>query len=209
MSEKVTFLLSSHIVAEASEGLLLGDFNDWNRDNGIPLSRNEDGSLSITIELEPGQAYQYRYLLNDGRWENDDTAQYYVSAEGLYVENCVVVIPAKETTEVAVGAKKTAATKKVKAPAKKAAARKTAEKHDLVKIEGIGKQIAALLHKNGILTYSQLAKASIKKLKEILAAGGAKFNAHDPSGWSKQSKLAAAGKWEELEALQKTLVAGK
>jgi hypothetical protein len=32
---------------------------------------------------------------------------------------------------------------------------------------------------------------------------------HDPTSWPKQAKLAAAGKWNELDELQKELVAGK
>jgi len=59
------------------------------------------------------------------------------------------------------------------------------------------------------LTYKDLSKASGKKLKAILEAAGNKFQVHDPASWPKQAKLAAAGKWEELETLQKELIAGK
>jgi predicted flap endonuclease-1-like 5' DNA nuclease len=208
MSVEVTFLLPNYIVRNATGGLLLGDFNNWNAELGFPLTRTEDGSLTVTISLQPGQTYQYRYLLDDGRWENDDNARYYSAAEGLHVENCVVTAPEKE--------EKTPVAKAKKAAPKKAATKKTAkpkaaaaQKDDLVKIEGIGKQIASLLNKNGILSYSQLSKSSAKKLKEILEAAGPKFNIHQPGSWPKQAKLAAAAKWEELEALQKELKGGK
>jgi hypothetical protein len=38
---------------------------------------------------------------------------------------------------------------------------------------------------------------------------GSRFQMHDPSTWPQQSDLAAAGKWDELKALQDKLNAGK
>ncbi|MCP9751523.1 isoamylase early set domain-containing protein, partial [Ferruginibacter sp. HRS2-29] len=84
MSTQVTFLLPNYIVQHATGGLLLGDFNNWNAELGFPLELTEDGSLQTTISLQPGQTYQYRYLLNDGRWENDDRAHSYSAAEGMF-----------------------------------------------------------------------------------------------------------------------------
>ncbi|MCP9750367.1 DUF4332 domain-containing protein [Ferruginibacter sp. HRS2-29] len=213
MSTQVTFLLPNYIVQHATGGLLLGDFNNWNAELGFPLELTEDGSLQTTISLQPGQTYQYRYLLNDGRWENDDRAHSYSAAEGMFIENCVIHVTeqAETVTDTPVIKKATPkkAVAKKAAPAKKATPAPSVEKADLTKIEGIGKQIATLLNKNGILTYSQLSKASAKKLKEILDAAGPKFNVHVPASWPKQAKLAAAAKWEELETLQKELKGGK
>jgi len=50
----------------------------------------------------------------------------------------------------------------------------------------------------GILTYRQLAGASIDHLKEILAAAGA--SGVDPSTWPQQGRFAAGGKWKILDA---------
>ena len=80
---------------------------------------------------------------------------------------------------------------------------------DLTKIEGVGKKIAALLAAENILSFKELSKISVKKLKGILEVAGSKFQVHDPTSWPKQAKLAAAGKWEELEELQKELIGGK
>ncbi|HMW27264.1 MAG TPA: glycoside hydrolase family 13, partial [Ferruginibacter sp.] len=66
----------------------------------------------------------------------------------------------------------------------------------------------ALLGKNEIVTYQQLAKTTAKKLKAILGEAGAKYNMHDPSTWPRQAKLAAAGKWDELKAWQDELKGG-
>ena len=49
----------------------------------------------------------------------------------------------------------------------------------------------------------------LKSLKEILEAGGNKFSMHNPGTWPKQAKLAAEGKWEDLELLKKHLKGGK
>ncbi len=92
MKKKIAFTLPTEGVAEATEGLLLGDFNEWNIEEGIVMKKQKDGSLKTTIELEAGKSYQYRYLLNDGRWANDHNAQGYVPAHGYHVDNCVITV---------------------------------------------------------------------------------------------------------------------
>ena len=202
MEKKVTFLLSAEIVGEATSAILLGEFNNWDANNGITLKKQKDGSLKATASLEAGRSYQYRYLLNDGRWVNDERAENYVHANGFAVENCVITVV--EEAEVAKPKKE----KKATAKAEKAEKTETAP-DDLAKIEGIGKKIAELLVAENIVSFKDLSKASAKKLKGILEAAGSKFKMHDPTSWPKQAKLAAAGKWAELEELQKELNGGK
>ncbi|MEL7377549.1 MAG: helix-hairpin-helix domain-containing protein, partial [Bacteroidota bacterium] len=98
-----------------------------------------------------------------------------------------------------------------KAPAKKAAPKKAApkaKKDDLKKIEGIGPKIAGLLNEAGIVTFSDLAKASKAKLAGVLEAAGPRFRLAKPDTWQQQAKLAAAGKDAELAKLQKELKGG-
>jgi hypothetical protein len=124
MAKKITFTLPPEIVADATEGILLGDFNSWIHESGTKLKKQKDGSLKATLELEPG-IYQYRYFLNDGRWVNDGNAQGYAFNGEYGVDNCIISIPfeeVKETvakgelvTDVEVKPKKVA-TKKVAAP---------------------------------------------------------------------------------------------
>lgn len=199
MEKKVTFSLSAEIVGEATSAILLGEFNNWDANNGITLKKQKDGSLKATTSLEAGRSYQYRYLLNDGRWVNDERAENYVHANGFAVENCVVTV----TEEAGVAKPK----KEKKATAKAEKAETTPD--DLTKVEGIGKKIAELLVAENIVSFKDLSKASAKKLKGILEAAGSKFKVHDPTSWPKQAKLAAAGKWAELEELQKELTGGK
>lgn len=114
MAKKVTFTLPAEVVADATGGLLLGDFNNWDESKGAKLKKQKDGSYTATVSLEPG-TYNYRYFLNDGRWVNDH-AQNYVPAAGLGVENCVITVEAEPVAEKP--AKKAAPAKA--APAKKA-----------------------------------------------------------------------------------------
>jgi hypothetical protein len=37
------------------------------------VAKKEDGSMFAEVALVAGKSYQYRYLLNDGRWVNDNT----------------------------------------------------------------------------------------------------------------------------------------
>ena len=180
MAKKIKFILSADIVADATEGLLLGEFNNWDKESGFTLKKAKDGSLTTTVLLEEGRAYQYRYLLNDGRWVNDQSAGQFVHDERFHVENCVILVPEAQPSV-----------------------------DDLTKIEGVGKKIAELFAAENILSFNDISKATPKKLKAILDAAGNKFSMHDPATWPKQAKLAAAGKWEELKKLQKELKSGK
>jgi 1,4-alpha-glucan branching enzyme len=37
----------------------------------------KNGSFSLTVALDSGRSYRFRYLLDDGRWENDWEADAY------------------------------------------------------------------------------------------------------------------------------------
>jgi predicted flap endonuclease-1-like 5' DNA nuclease len=214
-TKKVTFILPADIVANASNGLLLGEFNNWEKEGGFSLKKAKDGSMKAIIELEAGKSYEYRYLLDGGRWENDQSAEQYAYVHGLDIVNCVITVPVDETLIVeepkvkkAVAAK-TAKKEKPEAPKAKPVAAKVKTEDDLTKIEGIGKKIAELLKADGIVTYADLSKSTPKKLKSILDTAGNKFSMHEPATWPKQAKLAAAEKWDDLKKLQSDLKGGK
>ncbi len=123
MAKKVTFTLSAEVVGEATSGLLLGEFNNWDYNDGIILIKQKDGALKATTLLETGKRYEYRYLLNDGRWVNDQNADHYVHISGFHVENCVINV-AVDGTKVSATEKKVIA-EKVPSAAKKVAVSKT------------------------------------------------------------------------------------
>lgn len=64
---KVTFA----IPADAVDGdvAVVGDFNGW--DPTVDPLRRCEGWLKVSVVLEPGKRYSFRYLAEDGRWFND------------------------------------------------------------------------------------------------------------------------------------------
>lgn len=206
--KKVNFILPSSIAQGAEAGVVLGDFNNWNQEAGVPLTQQKDGSLAATISLDAGATFQYRYLLNDGRWVNDDKADQYVHIMDYQIENCVINVP--QAAKRATPAKKAVAkTKKVVASKTTNTKATTAKADDLTKIEGIGKKIAGLLIAENIVTFADLSKSTATKIKKILAAAGPRYTMHNPTTWPKQAKLAAAGKFDELKVWQDELKGGK
>ncbi len=64
-----------------------GEWNDWSPDAPV-MDVVEDG-FSLTIELQVGRTYRFRYLLDGQRWENDWNADFYVP-NGYGSEDSVV-----------------------------------------------------------------------------------------------------------------------
>ncbi len=88
---KVTFKLPKDIVNGAKKVSLAGEFNDWNIEK-IKLSKKKDGSFSRVVDLPVGNAFQFRYLVDDKEWRNDPEADDYVSNGIDAQENCVVIV---------------------------------------------------------------------------------------------------------------------
>jgi 1,4-alpha-glucan branching enzyme len=75
-STKVTFMLPKEAVQSAETVAVFGDFNQWQE--GVILTRQKDGSFKAAVELEKGRSYEYRFLINGEKWENDWAAEAYV-----------------------------------------------------------------------------------------------------------------------------------
>ena len=66
---RVTFLLPSNLWADRVN--LVGEFNDWDT-MATPMSRNRsDANWRVTLELEGGRRYKFRYLVDGREWLND------------------------------------------------------------------------------------------------------------------------------------------
>jgi large subunit ribosomal protein L15 len=96
----------------------------------------------------------------------------------------------------------------VEAKPKKTASKKSSG-DDLKVIEGIGPKIADLLVNAGIVTFADLAEASVERVSEILSEAGSRFAVHNPATWGQQAALARDGKWDELKELQDRLSGGR
>jgi 1,4-alpha-glucan branching enzyme len=74
---KVTFRLLKDVVPEAQKVNISGDFNDWDQEL-TRMKRLRNGDFTITLELEKGKEYHFRYLIDGKRWENDWFADKYL-----------------------------------------------------------------------------------------------------------------------------------
>jgi 1,4-alpha-glucan branching enzyme len=68
-SVRVTFELPSNMWAERVN--LVGEFNDWDT-AATPMSRSRsDANWKVSLDLEAGQRYRFRYLVDGKEWLND------------------------------------------------------------------------------------------------------------------------------------------
>ena len=85
---KVTFSLTREAAQDAETVHLVGEFNDW--DTSAPMRKLKGGAFTVTLDLEAGRAYQFRYLVDGTNWENDEQADRYVPSPYPGTENSVV-----------------------------------------------------------------------------------------------------------------------
>lgn len=67
-----------------------GEFNGWDKTQH-ELKQRKNGNTSITISLDAGKEYRYRYWVDGERWENDWHADKYVSND-FGTEDSVVMV---------------------------------------------------------------------------------------------------------------------
>lgn len=71
---RVTFAIPASVWADTIH--LVGDFNEWN-ERSHPLTLDEE-HWKVTLELEEGREYRYRYLFNRAEWRADSNADKYL-----------------------------------------------------------------------------------------------------------------------------------
>ncbi len=87
---RVTFTLPKIAASGAKNVCIVGDFNDWNiREN--PMKKLKNGDYTIKLDLELGQEYQFRYFIDESKWENDWNADKYVKSLYGDSDNSVVM----------------------------------------------------------------------------------------------------------------------
>jgi 1,4-alpha-glucan branching enzyme len=85
---RVTFELPSSFWAERVN--LVGDFNDWDTTKDEMHQSRADGAWRLTLTLDAGHEYQFRYLVNGRDWHNDWHADKY-AANRYGTDNSVVI----------------------------------------------------------------------------------------------------------------------
>jgi 1,4-alpha-glucan branching enzyme len=88
---RVTFRIPANVVEGASTAHLVGDFNQWN-ESATPMKKLKNGCFTLDLDLAPGREYQFRYLIDRSRWENDIDADRYAATPYGTVENSVVIV---------------------------------------------------------------------------------------------------------------------
>ena len=111
----VTFTVDPR--AGAQTAAVCGEWNDWSADAGV-MHRDAEGGFSLTVDLDPGRAYRFRYLLDGDRWDNDWAADAYVRNDFAGDDSVVDL--------TALAAAVPLAARKAKAPAIKDAVKKPA-----------------------------------------------------------------------------------
>jgi 1,4-alpha-glucan branching enzyme len=112
---RVTFTVDPRVGAQAAA--VCGEWNDWSADAGV-MHRDAAGGFSVTVDLDAGRAYRFRYLLDGQRWDNDWAADAYVRNDFGGDDSVVDLTALAEAVPLA--ARRT--------PAKKAAPAQTAKK---------------------------------------------------------------------------------
>lgn len=85
---RVTFKLDPE--QEAKQAALVGEHNDWNP-KAHPMKKLKDGSFSVTVSLEAGKEYRFRYLLDGKHWTDESEADSQVPNR-FGSKDCVVAV---------------------------------------------------------------------------------------------------------------------
>ena len=89
---KVTFSVPQAAFEGAKEIKVLGDFTNWEAEKAIPM-KAQNGDFLASVELEPGKAYQFRYLIDNELWENDPEADNYAPTPFGVMNSVIVTEP--------------------------------------------------------------------------------------------------------------------
>lgn len=88
---KVTFKISESDSNAAQKAWVVGEFNNWST-SAHPMKRLKNGQFTTTVPLEKGREYQFRYLLGQNQWQNDEQADKQVPTPFGDSSNSVIVL---------------------------------------------------------------------------------------------------------------------
>ncbi|MBF0473606.1 MAG: isoamylase early set domain-containing protein [Nitrospirae bacterium] len=88
---RVSFKLPKEAAPNAESVNLVGDFNLWDI-YATPMKKDTEGNFRVTVDLEKGREYQFRYVTDETKWENDWHADKYVPSPIGEAMNSVVIV---------------------------------------------------------------------------------------------------------------------
>lgn len=86
---RVMFKLPELLVDHIRRVALVGDFNDWHPEKH-PMKKIDNGNFVFTLELPVGRDYQFRYFIDNYRWESDSEADELIPTPYEDVYNSVI-----------------------------------------------------------------------------------------------------------------------
>ncbi|WP_075601879.1 isoamylase early set domain-containing protein [Saccharicrinis aurantiacus] len=87
---KVTFKFEKSEDLSPEKVQVIGDFNNWDV-NAEPMKPLKTGGFTQTINLSSGDKVQFRYLVNNSLWINDQEADEFINNGVDSIEqNCVL-----------------------------------------------------------------------------------------------------------------------
>ncbi|KJD31952.1 glycoside hydrolase [Tamlana nanhaiensis] len=85
---KVTFEITPD---EAKKVSVVGSFNKWSA-KANPLKKLKSGTFKGTIDLEKDSSYEFKYLIDETVYTNDEAADAYAWNDFAGAENSVVTV---------------------------------------------------------------------------------------------------------------------
>ena len=89
---KVSFKIPAEIGINHKSAFILGTFNNWNKTANRMKKLVKDGSFSVVVDLEVGKDYEFKYLLDDNVWLNEENADGQVTTHYGDSSNSVVSV---------------------------------------------------------------------------------------------------------------------
>lgn len=72
----VVFSVPNTVVENIEKIALVGDFNNWDQKANL-MKKTRKGDYTCKVELSVGTNYQFRYLINESNWVNEQDADGY------------------------------------------------------------------------------------------------------------------------------------
>jgi 1,4-alpha-glucan branching enzyme len=83
---KVTFSIEAE---DANEVSVVGSFNDWDA-KAAPLKKLKNGTFKGTVDLATESSYEFKYLIDETVYVNDDSADAFAWNEFAGADNSVI-----------------------------------------------------------------------------------------------------------------------
>jgi len=87
---KVFFKYNSSLADDGTKVSIVGDFNDWNPKKN-QMKRTKIGHFASTLQIPLDNVYQFRYLINNDRWEADKEADGLIEPYTKTINSLIIV----------------------------------------------------------------------------------------------------------------------